>query len=136
MDIVRRLVWFGVVASFASFAIFFVLGNFAVATAEDTGPVAIRDVLSPGVHHLSGMLLLPNSCDELTVETEQLSATAYALEFHTWENPSVPCPTTPTPREFQTIVFAPSVGVSFSASLDGTAFPITVLPAVITQLVP
>jgi hypothetical protein len=136
MDIVRRLVWFGIVSAFAAFAIFFVLGNFAVATADDTGPVAIRDVLSPGVHHLSGMLLLPVSCDELTVETTQSSATSYVLQFHTWQNPSVPCPASPTPRAFQTIVFAPSTGTSFTATLDGTSFPITILPAVVTQLVP
>jgi hypothetical protein len=128
MDIVRRLVWFGIVASAASFAIFFVLGNFVVASAQNGGPVLVRDALMPGVHHLSGMILLPLSCDELTVQTQEVSSATYLLAFQSWQDPSVPCSTTPTPREFDTVVFAPSVGVGFSATLDGTAFPVTVLP--------
>ncbi|HEV3245515.1 MAG TPA: hypothetical protein VG102_04100 [Candidatus Paceibacterota bacterium] len=126
MDIVRRLVWFAIVATVACFAIFVVLGNF-VSYAGNAGTVPVRDVVSPGTHRLSGMLVLPLSCDELSVETRQVTPALYQLMFQTWQDPSVPCPNTPTPRLFQTIVFAPSVGVAFTATLDGKAFPITIL---------
>ena len=125
---VRRLVWFAIVASAASFAIFFVLGNFVVVSAENGGPVPIRDTLTAGVHHLSGMILLPLSCDELTVQTEQVSSDTYLLTFQSWEDPSIPCSGAPTPREFNTVLFAPSIGITFAATLNGIAFPVVVLP--------
>lgn len=128
LDTVRRLVWFSIVATAASFAVFLVLGNFATAGAENEGPVPVRDVVTAGAHQLTGMLLLPLSCDELSVEPEQISGTVYELAFETWQDPSVPCAQTPTPRSFEAVVFAPSVGVSFTAALDGQMFPIQILP--------
>lgn len=127
MDIVRRLVWFAIVATAAFFAIFVVLGDFATS-AWSNNTTAIRDVVSPGTHTLSGMVVLPLSCDELSVTTNQASPTLYQILFQTWQDPSIQCESSPTPRLFQTIVFAPSAGVSFAASLDGKSLPITVLP--------
>ena len=127
-DMVRRLVWFAIVSSAASFAIFAVLGNFAIAGAENAGPVFIRDVLSPGVHRFSGMLLVPLACDELSVQSKPMSSTTFQLIFETWQDPSIQCPEEPTPREFRTVVFAPSAGVTFFATLDGRGFPIQILP--------
>ena len=127
-DMIRRLVWFGIVAFAFAFAIFAILGNFAALGAENGGPVPVRDIISPDTHMLSGMILLPLACDELTVQTQQISANVYDLAFTTWEDPSVPCPETPTPRTFQAVTFAPATGVTFTATLDGNAFPILVLP--------
>jgi hypothetical protein len=75
------------------------------------------------------MILLPAACDELTVQTQEVSSNSYVLAFQTWQDPSVLCPTTPTPREFNTVVFASSTTVNFSATLNGNGFPIVVLPA-------
>ena len=127
-DIVRRLVWFAIVATAASFAIFVVLGNFAALSASDQGPVPIRDIISSDTHHLSGMILLPLACDELSVQPEQVSPTEYELAFQTWQDPSVPCPAQPTPRTFETVAFAPASGITFIAALDGKGFPIIVIP--------
>jgi hypothetical protein len=127
-DMVRRMVWFAVVSTAASFAVFAVLGNFAIAGAENEGPVVIRDVLSPGAHQFSGMLLLPLACDELSVQSRPMSSSTYQIIFQTWQDPSIACPPGPTPREFKTVIFAPSVGVEFLATLDGKSFPIEVVP--------
>lgn len=132
-DMVRGMVWFAVVSTVASFAIFAVLGNFAIAGAENEGPVVIRDVLSPGVHQFSGMIVLPLACDELSVQSEPVSSTTYMLVFQTWQDPSIACPSEPTPREFKTTVFAPSAGVVFLATLDGNGFPIEVEPDISTS---
>ena len=133
LDLIRRLVWFAVVATAACFAIFFVLGNFFVASAQDEGPVPVRDVITSGTHRLSGILVLPLSCEELSVQPRQVSASEYALVFTTWQDPSIACPQTPTPRQFNAVVFAPSDGISFIATLDGKNIPIIVLPDTATS---
>lgn len=124
----RRLVWFAIVATAASFAVFVILGNFVTATAQENGPVVIHDWVSPGVHRLNGILVLPLQCDELSVEPRQVSATQYLLVFQTWQDPSINCPQTPTPRAFEAIVFAPSFGVNFTATLDDQPFSIGIIP--------
>lgn len=132
-DIVRRLVWFAVVATAAFFTIFAVLGNFAAVNAQNAGPVAIHDSLSAGIHHLNGILSLPLSCDELSVGVEKIGTYDYLLAFTTWQDPSIACPETPTPRAFETVAFAPSVGVNFIATLNGRTLPITVIPDIATS---
>lgn len=136
LDAVRSLVWFAIVATIACFAIFFVLGNFFVVSAQNSGPMPVRDIVNSGAHHLSGMIVLPLSCDELSVQPQEISANAYALVFSTWENPSTTCPATPTPREFNAVVFAPASGISFIAVLDGKNVPITVIPETSTSTTP
>lgn len=128
VDTIRRLVWFAVVATAAIFAIFVVLGNFATMSAANSGPVAIHDTVSNGSHQLNGILVLPLQCDELSVETIKISSTVYELAFQTWQDPSVSCPQTPTPRAFEAIAFAPASGTTFIATLDGKGFPITIVP--------
>jgi hypothetical protein len=75
-------------------------------------------------------LIVNASCDQLTVQTSSVSPTMYDLEFGTWQDPAVPCVEEPTAREFNTIIFAPSVGVNFVASMNGANFPIAVIPRV------
>ncbi len=127
-DTIRRLVWFGIVATAAFFAIFVVLGNFATARAGNGGAVAIHDMITSGTHRLNGILVLPLACDELSVEVKEVSSNLYQLDFQTWQDPSISCPRTPTPRPFQTVAFAPSLGTTFIAALDGQGFPITIVP--------
>src|ERR1700722_7914677 len=115
MDTVRRLVWLALVTIAAFFAIFVVLGNFVATRAQGSGVVAIHDVISPGAHHLNGILVLPLSCDELNVSVDPMSSTTYQVQFTTWQDPSIACPSTPTPRPFETVAFAPSTGILFTA---------------------
>ena len=131
-DIIRRMVWFAIVATAFSYAVFIVLGNFVTAEAQDEGPVRIRDVLEPGSHHLSGMVSVPQACDELLVRTEKLSTSSYELIFSTWQDPSVQCSPQSQPREFQAALFAPSTGVQFIATLNGRPLPVLVIPDITT----
>lgn len=126
-DTIRRLVWFAVVATAAFFSIFAVLGNFVTVNAENSGPVAIHDSVSPGIHHINGILMLPLSCDELSVGVEQVSASQYMLAFTTWQDPSIVCPAEPTPRAFETVAFASASGTTFIATLDGKPLPIFIV---------
>ena len=97
--------------------------------ADENIPVIVRDELGQGVHHLSGMVMVPSSCDQLSVRVEPRSDITFVLVFRTWREPSTDCILDETPRYFRAILFAPSTGVGFSATLDGLGFPIVVLPA-------
>lgn len=127
--IFSRMLWFFVVASLIAYATYLVLGNIvnAQASGENT-PIVVRDELGKGVHHLSGMLMVPTPCDQLSVRVEPASNTSFVLVFRTWREPSVDCAMDEMPRYFRAILFAPSTGVGFAATLDGIGFPIVVLP--------
>lgn len=128
--IISRMLWFLVVAIVLSYATYLVAGSVVHAQASrENQAVIIRDELGAGVHHLSGMLMVPTSCDQLSVRTEAISSSTFTLIFRTWREPSVDCIFDETPRYFRAILFAPAVGVQFTATLDGAGLPIVVLPA-------
>ncbi|OGG53216.1 hypothetical protein A2851_02805 [Candidatus Kaiserbacteria bacterium RIFCSPHIGHO2_01_FULL_53_29] len=130
-EIIQRIVWFAIVASACAYATFLVAGSIVNAQASGAyEPILIRDELAPGAHHLSGMIMVPTPCDELTVRTETLSISTYVLVFNTWHEPTVTCAQDETPRYFRAVLFAPAAGVQFSATLDGVGLPIVVLPVV------
>ncbi len=85
---------------------------------------------------MNGILVLPVACDELSVGVQDISATEYVLTFTTWQDPSVACPVTPTPRAFETVAFAPQNGVAFIATLDGKSLPILIVPQAATSTIP
>ena len=124
-----RLGWFSVVAIAIAYALYLIVGS--IVNAEASGahaPVLIRDAVQANVHQLSGMIMVPTSCDELSVTKQTISPTNYALVFETWREPSIACTSDATPRPFQVTVFAPATGVYFSATLNGIAVPIAVVP--------
>lgn len=129
--ILSRMLWFFVVASLIAYALYLVAGNIVSAQASGEHiPVVVRDELGQGVHHLSGMLMVPTPCDQLSVRVEPSSDTTFVLVFRTWREPSVDCAMDKTPRYFRAILFAPSTGIGFTATLDTIGFPILVLPTV------
>ncbi len=121
--------WFFVATSLVSYGSYLVAGSIVHARAAGTyDPVVIRDVLGPGIHRLSGMIMVPTPCDQLSVRTHAVSSSTYMLVFKTWREPSVNCDTIEMPRPFHETVFAPATGVEFVATLDGASIPILVLP--------
>jgi len=127
--ILSRTIWFFVVASLLAYATYLVAGSIVSAQASgENAPVIVRDELGKGVHHLSGMVMVPTPCDQLSVRVEPVSAVQYVLVFRTWREPSVDCTEDEVPRYFRAILFAPSTGIGFNATLDGIGFPIVVLP--------
>ena len=124
-----RVLWFALVATAISYASYLVVGSIVEARAAgSSGPVMIRDVLGQNAHHLSGMVMVPSPCDELTTRTESISSTTYMLVFATWREPSVNCTADETPRSFHAIVFGPAADIGFAATLDGAGIPIVVMP--------
>ncbi len=133
--IFSRMIWFFVVASLLAYAAYLLAGKIVHAEASGENlPTIVRDELGKGVHHLSGMIMVPTPCDQLSVRVEPRSNTAFVLVFRTWREPSVDCKMEEAPRYFRAIFFAPSTGVGFSATLDGIGFPITVLPALSSRI--
>lgn len=119
-DLIRRLVWFFVVASLIAYAIFLAAGSVITAQAIDQTHIAnIRDSLDTGTHTLSGIVMVPSTCSELSVRTEQLATDTFQLVFTTWQEPSVDCEILDTARPFRAVVFGPATGVRFVATLDG-----------------
>jgi len=129
LQMLHRLVWFTIVACLIAFMVLTVMGRlvFARAAGEDD-PILVRDELTHGAHHLSGMVMVPSSCDELTLDVQEISSAMYEITFSTWQEPSVPCDGSRTPRAFRDVLFAPAADALFTATLDGVALPILVLP--------
>jgi len=128
-----RAAWFIVGAIIIAYLSYLIAASFVGAQAAGLNmPIAIRDDLQPNKHQLSGMVMVPSPCDELTLKTEQISETMYELNFTTWREPSVTCADDSTPRAFRTVLFAPSAGVNFVATLDNVALPIAVIPEIAT----
>lgn len=124
-DIIRRMVWFGVVASLLAYGTYIVIGTTVSSSSAQTVTV-IRDEISRGEHRMSGIVVVPSTCQQLSVRAEKLSESAYVLVFRTWSDPALPCPDTSAPRSFHAVVFAPATGVTFSATLDDKILPIRV----------
>ena len=77
------------------------------------------------------MVMVHSSCAELSVHTTQISQTEFQLQFTTWNEPTLPsCVEEDTPRSFRALVFAPSVGITFTATLDDQPLIISVIPSV------
>ena len=112
-------------------AVFLVVGSFVFAHSAGQGDrVVIRDEFSTGSHHLSGMVMVRETCDELKEHVEQLGASAYKIVFETWKQPAVPCAQGPVPRVFHDALSAPVENVDFIAMQDGAPLPITIVPIV------
>src|SRR5437868_4807703 len=91
-DVGTHMVWFLVFATAAAYGSYLVLGSIVHAHASGIyEPVVIRDELQANKHTLSGMVMVPTACDQLSVETHSLSKTTFALTFRTWREPSVTC---------------------------------------------
>ncbi|PIR83585.1 hypothetical protein COU18_02790 [Candidatus Kaiserbacteria bacterium CG10_big_fil_rev_8_21_14_0_10_51_14] len=128
---VWRLVWFACAAIALSYGSYLVAGS--VIQARATGsyePTIVRDVINRDAHHLSGMIMVPSPCDQLTVRTQTLSSTTYMLNFRTWREPSMDCADEITPRAFRTILFATPTNVKLGATLNGAGLSIVVLPLI------
>ena len=130
--VISRLSWFVLISVVVAYASYLVLGS--IVNAQESGvnePTLIRDELRANRHSLSGMVMVPTPCDQLSVTTETISKTNFAIVFKTWHEPSVDCGNEPTPRAFETELFAPAAGVTFTATVNDKALPIAVIPIVV-----
>lgn len=121
-----RLFWLCVLSTAMAYAFFLLFGSiFAVPIQE---PIILQDALTRGKHNVSGMIMVPSPCTELSVKTVKLSATTYTLDIQTWDDPAVNCQQVQTPRTFSTVAFAPALGIQFLVYLDGKTVPFQIIP--------
>lgn len=132
MEMVRHIVWFLIVSSVIAYAVFLVVGSvIANEASASTRVVVARDVLSPGAHHLSGMVMVPSTCSTLSVRTESVDRFTHRLVFTSWEDPAASeCLVEEVPRSFRAVLFAPATGVQILGSLDGMPLTMVVIPVI------
>jgi hypothetical protein len=124
-----RILWFGIIATASAYIVYLTFGG--IFEVKDKQVVKLRDDMRAGQHVLTGIVMVSSPCDELSAQTVALSPTVYAINLHTWYDPSVKCEKKDTPRNFRTIAFAPAYGVQFVVFLDGELLPfdlISVIP--------
>ena len=130
-DIARRLLWSGLATTLGRYASTLLVGSVVSAQAAAARPpVSGRDELAAGMHRLSGMVMVPSACDELSVRTEKLGDYSYGLVFKTWREPAIQCSEGEVARSFHTVLYGPATGVTITASLDGRGFAILLLPTI------
>jgi hypothetical protein len=125
-----HMLWFIAAGSIVAFAALTFAGKLAYSSASgEFEPALVRDVSGHGVHQLYGIILVSNTCDQLSGRLLQVSTSTYEVSFSTWREPSTPCSEERTPRAFHEALFAPPQGVSFVATLNGLPFPIAIITA-------
>jgi hypothetical protein len=118
-DTVRRMALLLLASCMIAYAIFLYAGKTVHTTAHGLGVVHVRDAITPTAHHLSGMVTVSHTCDELALRVEALSPVAHRLVFTTHKEHGEVCAHQEVPRSFSTSVIAPAAGVRFIATLDG-----------------
>jgi hypothetical protein len=129
-NMVSRLIVFAVFASLAAFATHLFFGSVIFAAAEEeTQKIVLRDVYSDEMHQLSGMVVVPSECHDLSVRVKDFDANVIFLLFETWEQPYLQtCEKAQTPRAVHVSVFAPDT-VLFRGMLDNEPIPLTIVRA-------
>lgn len=116
-DASARLLTFSLFLGVFAYIIYMFMG--AMFQGEFEHRIAIRDSIRPGQHFISGTVMVPSACHQVSVKTQYMGTSTYAIILHTWEEPSVRCEKTSVPRAFSEVLYAPSFGVQFAVFLDG-----------------
>jgi hypothetical protein len=135
-EALRRAGWILIFIILGAYATFLVTDHVFNSHTASSTPMVVRDILQKGQHHLYGMVYVPSSCDEVALRVKAIGTTTYELAFTTWREPEAICVEGGAERTFDTVVFAPSIGTEFVASLDTTPFPIAVYPESGEQIAP
>lgn len=127
-DVSWHLLWVTIAAILIGYASFLLFGSFIEKEVRKEQHTALAiDRIGVGTHHISGRVTVPTSCHGLSVRTRQMTQTSYRLDFSTWQQPNRECAHEPFSHPFHVVTFAPSVGVEFTATLDGEMLPMRIL---------
>lgn len=123
-----RLTFFIVFAALVAGAAHLFFGSIISAAAqEEASTIVLKDAFKNGTHELSGIVMVPSNCHDLTVRTKDVTHTVSAVIFETWEQPFIAdCDRTPSPRAVQAILFGPK-DLDIRAIYDGEWVPIQLL---------
>ena len=133
-EVMWRVLWIACAAVFVAYGSYLFFGSsLSAVTDELEGTIVSVDSISAGKHVLRGVIVIPSECHGVSVKVRQLIPTLYHLNFETWQEPYRDCTHVPVLHSFETTVFAPSIGVTFVASLDGKVLQMHVIESYDTQ---
>lgn len=122
-----RVAWFAIFLGAFAYVCYLFLGS--IFQAEYDSNISIQDNIEPGKHFISGFVTVPSPCHQISVGTSLVGTTTYAINLQTWREPSVKdCGEVETPRQFETLLRAPSIGIDFVVFLNGVAQQFDFLP--------
>lgn len=127
-EVLWRMLWIATLTVATAYGSYIFLGNLLKTdNSRELREVIASDIVSPGEHRISGMIMVPSQCHGLSVHVQQTTPSSYLLAFETWEEPYRDCPREEAVREFHAVTFAPSIGATFNATLDGKPFSLQLL---------
>ncbi len=98
------------------------------ALSDDTKPIVIAtDKIEGNMHRITGLIPVASECHSVSVAVQEHAEHALHLEFKTWQEPYRDCKRGAAYRRFHTTTFGPSVGLAFTASLDGKPIDLRLL---------
>lgn len=123
-----RLGMFFVFSCLVAFAAHLFFGSIIFAQeAEGDAAIVLRDQYANEVHDLSGMVMVPSDCHDLTVRAKDVDARVTAIVLETWEQPyRIECSKEPTPRAIHAVAFGPAT-LEFRGLMDGEWVPLKIV---------
>jgi hypothetical protein len=123
-----RLTLFTVFASLVAFSAHLFFGSVIFAAAEqDTFAITLRDVYENETHDLSGIIMAPSACHDISVRAKDVDAGMTAIVFETWEQPyRETCEKSPAPRAIHVLAFGPK-DLELRGLLDGEWIPLSIV---------
>lgn len=125
-----RLTLFTVTAVAIAYTAHIFFGGIIFAAAEqNANAIVLKDVYGNEQHELSGIVMVPSTCHDLTVRAKDIDARSTAIILETWEQPfASECEKAPTPRSIHVTAFGPE-GLDLHGILDGEWAPLTIIKA-------
>ena len=125
-----RLTLFTVTAVLVAYTAHVFFGSIIFAAAEEnTNAIVLRDTYKNEQHNLSGIVMVPSICHDLTVRAKDIDARSTAIILETWEQPfATECDKTPTPRAIHVTAFGPE-GLELHGIMDGNWVPLAIVKA-------
>jgi hypothetical protein len=125
---VRRISWFAVFATFLAIASHLFFGSVFANTNVGVPEIVIRDTFSDKnkSHDITGRILAPSKCHDLTVRTEDFDADTIVIVVETWEQPYRECSNESVPQSFEISFYAPE-SIKIRTIVDGEFHPTRVL---------
>jgi hypothetical protein len=130
--ILVRIAWFAIIAAASAYITYLIFGG--IFEVKEKQIISLRDEIRGGQHTLTGIVMVPTPCNQLSSDVVELTKTVFALNLRTWHDPAVQCPEKITPRNFKVVAFAPAFGVQFVVFLDGELMQFDLIPVISDNL--
>lgn len=132
-EVMWRLLWIVCAASLVAYASYLFFGSTLAKEADHNSVIAL-DQVSAGKHELKGVIVIPSKCHGVSLKVMEFYPNYFHLRFQTWQEPYRDCPKELALHAFNTIIFGPSLGSTFLATLDGTLLDLHVIESFGTSM--